>query len=316
MNKEKLTIDQNRLLINDHLIGHLGDRAILSTWLSKGTMDEIRNKLNCAIDVQTKQKKTQPSTTAIPGVKHTIAIASGKGGVGKSTLTIQLARQLSQSGARVGILDADIYGPSLNIFFPCTDVKLNGDKWQPYECDNLQLMSLAYVVAQPDAMAWRGPMAGKALLQLALQTNWKQLDYLLIDLPPGTGDVTLTMAQKLAIHAVLLVTHEHSLSQADLIRAASMFKKLNIPMLGYITNMSYIHCPHCKKSIKPFKQGNMNITTNHLGQYPWSEKAQMGQIDHNFYNLADHIMIAYDKIDDAKSQRINIPIQTGGKNGN
>lgn len=312
MNKENIKIHQDIIYINDHKVGHFDGMIHLNTWLSKGTMDCLSKQLKSTINVKTKQKQSLQNASPIPGVKHAIAVASGKGGVGKSTITMQLARQLAIAGARVGILDADIYGPSLNIFFPNDKIHIQGDKWQPYTHDNLQLMSLAYVVKQPDAMAWRGPMAGKALLQLALKTQWKDVEYLLIDLPPGTGDVTLTMAQKLAINAVLMVTHDHPLSQADLIRAESMYEKLKLPMLGHITNMSHITCPHCNKSIQPFQQGTMPITSRQLGSYPWSEAAQQGKLDESFYDLADHIMIAYDMVENAKSKRINIPIQTGG----
>ena len=183
------------------------------------------------------------------GVKNIIAIASGKGGVGKSTVAVNLALALQAEGARVGILDADIYGPSLPIMLHLHDEvpeSIDGKTLEPMERFGLQVMSIGCLLKEKDqAMIWRGPMVSTALQQLFRDCQWKDLDYLIIDLPPGTGDIQLTLAQKIPVTAAIIVTTPQDVALADAKKAYHMFKKVQIPVLGLVENMSYHQCSHC-----------------------------------------------------------------------
>lgn len=190
-------------------------------------------------------------------VKKIIAVASGKGGVGKSTVAVNLALALQKEGNAVGLLDADIYGPSQPMMLGFTGERpvLQDGKLLPVMCHGLQSMSMGYLVDDNAAMVWRGPMLGKALQQLLQDTKWDALDYLIIDLPPGTGDIHLTLCQKIAITGAVIVTTPQDLALFDVKRACEMFKKLNVPILGVIENMSVYHCPQCGHDEKIFGEG-------------------------------------------------------------
>lgn len=189
----------------------------------------------------------KPGITALPQIKNIIAVASGKGGVGKSTVAINLALGLAQAGAQVGLLDADIYGPSQPTMLGAEGVKpvIKDRTIQPIRRHGLQSMSIGYLVDGDAAMMWRGPMLGKALEQLIYDTTWEGLDYLIIDLPPGTGDVQLTLCQKIPLSGAVVVTTPQDLALLDVRRACEMFNKLNVPMLGVVENMSVYHCTQC-----------------------------------------------------------------------
>lgn len=176
-----------------------------------------------------------------------IAIASGKGGVGKSTIALNLALALHQMGNQVGLLDADIYGPSQPTMLGVEDVrpKLGNRGFMPVVKYDLQTMSIGYMIDPNAPLAWRGPMLGKALEQLLFESDWPQLDYLVIDLPPGTGDVQLTLCQKIAITGAILITTPQEVALRDVTRACEMFKKLNVPILGVIENMAAYQCTQC-----------------------------------------------------------------------
>ena len=171
-----------------------------------------------------------------------IAIASGKGGVGKSTVSSSLAISLSKSGSRVGLLDADIYGPSIPRIFGLSGQSVtskDGKSFEPIECNGIQLMSIGFVQTNNDAMIWRGPMLSQAINQLLFQTNWNDLEYLIIDLPPGTGDAQLTISQKANLTGTILVTTPQNISLIDVEKSLIAFRKLDIEVLGLIENMSY-----------------------------------------------------------------------------
>lgn len=196
----------------------------------------------------------------IPGlssVKNIIAVGSGKGGVGKSTISVNLALALAKDGAKVGILDADIYGPSQPAMLGAMGKKptLAGRMLQPIERHGLQSMSIGYLIDEQAPMVWRGPMIGKALQQLLQDTHWDALDYLIIDLPPGTGDIQLTLCQKIPVSGAIIVTTPQDLALLDVRRACEMFHKLNVPILGVIENMSVYHCSHCGHEEHVFGQG-------------------------------------------------------------
>jgi len=183
-----------------------------------------------------------------PNIKFTVAVASGKGGVGKSTTAVNLALALQASGAQVGLLDADIYGPSQGQMLGVTGraSSEDGKRVQPIISYGIQSMSIAYLIDQQDAaMIWRGPMVSSALLQLYRDTLWQDLDYLIIDLPPGTGDIQLTLAQKIPLNGAVVVTTPQDIACLDARRSITMFAKVNVPVLGVVENMSTHICSEC-----------------------------------------------------------------------
>ena len=189
-------------------------------------------------------------------IKHIIAVASGKGGVGKSTTAVNLALALQHGGARVGVLDADIYGPSVPHMLGVQETPdAVGEGIMPIMAHGLQTMSIGYLVDQGNAVAWRGPMATRALQQLMRDTKWDNLDYLIIDLPPGTGDIHLTLVQKIPLTAAVIVTTPQDLALIDARRAVSLFNKVKVPVLGVIENMSYHVCSQCGHESALFGQG-------------------------------------------------------------
>lgn len=182
----------------------------------------------------------------IPGIAKVIAVGSGKGGVGKSTVSANLAVALTKLGKRVGLLDTDIYGPSIPRLFGALNQKAPVNEFNkivPIERSGVKLMSLGFLVPEDTAVVWRGPMLFKALEQFLRDVAWGDLDYLVIDLPPGTGDVPLTLAQKIQIHCGIAVTTPQNLAFADCKKALDMFGKINIPVLGVVENMSYFKLP-------------------------------------------------------------------------
>lgn len=181
-------------------------------------------------------------------VKNVIAVASGKGGVGKSTTAINLASALSLEGARVGILDADVYGPSLPTLLGTKNQQPSSPdnkNMRPIMINNLQTMSIGYLVDEDSATIWRGPMASRAFQQLYNETLWDELDYLIVDMPPGTGDIQLTLAQNMPVTAAVIVTTPQDLALADAIKGIAMFNKVDINVLGIVENMSYYNCSQC-----------------------------------------------------------------------
>ena len=205
---------------------------------------------------------------AMPNVKNIIAVASGKGGVGKSTTSINLALALKTLGANVGVLDADIYGPSMPIMLGMQGKNpetIDKKTILPIESHGLQSMSIGYLVKPEQAMVWRGPMASGALQQLINDTQWKDLDYLIIDLPPGTGDIQLTMAQKIPVTAALVVTTPQDIALADARKAVTMFNKVSVPVLGVVENMATHTCSNCGHEEHIFGQGGGDALAKEIG---------------------------------------------------
>ncbi len=189
----------------------------------------------------------QRGVQLLPRVKNVIAIASGKGGVGKSTTAVNLALALAAEGARVGILDADIYGPSQPMMLGISGrpESADGQTMEPMENHGVQVMSIGFLVDDDQAMIWRGPMATQALDQLLRQTNWADLDYLLVDMPPGTGDIALTLSQRVPLTGAVIVTTPQDIALIDARKGLSMFQKVGVPILGIVENMAVYCCPNC-----------------------------------------------------------------------
>ena len=192
-----------------------------------------------------------------PAIKNIIVIASGKGGVGKSTVAVNIALALAMEGAKVGLLDADIYGPSQPAMLGAEGERpiFKDKSFLPVIRHGIQSMSIGYLIDQDTPMIWRGPMIGKAMHQLLYDTQWEALDYLIIDLPPGTGDIQLSLCQKVPVSGAVMVTTPQDLALLDVRRACEMFKKLNVSILGIVENMSGYHCPACGHHEAIFGQG-------------------------------------------------------------
>jgi ATP-binding protein involved in chromosome partitioning len=203
----------------------------------------------------------------IPGVAAVIAVASGKGGVGKSTTALNLALGLRDLGLRVGLLDADIYGPSVPRLTGIHDKpELNDDrKMIPIQRFGLSIMSIGFLVAEDTAMIWRGPMVMSAITQMLRDVAWGTLDILVVDMPPGTGDAQLTLAQNVPLKGAVIISTPQDLSLIDARRGLAMFKKVNVPVLGIVENMSYFQCPHCGTRSDIFGHGGARHEAERLG---------------------------------------------------
>jgi ATP-binding protein involved in chromosome partitioning len=189
----------------------------------------------------------QRGVPLVPGVKNIIAVASGKGGVGKSTTAVNLALALAAEGATVGLLDADIYGPSQPMMTGTSGKPetLDGKLMEPKQNHGLQVNSIGFLVSDDQAMVWRGPMASQALEQLTMQTRWQDVDYLVVDMPPGTGDIQLTLAQKVPVTGAVIVTTPQDIALIDAKKGIKMFEKVNVPILGLVENMAMHVCSNC-----------------------------------------------------------------------
>ncbi|MBL8339117.1 MAG: iron-sulfur cluster carrier protein ApbC [Rhodoferax sp.] len=245
---------------------------------------------NVSVQLQVKivPHAVQRGVQLLPGVKNIVAVASGKGGVGKSTTAVNLALALAAEGARVGVLDADIYGPSIPMMLGVQDKpeSADGKTMEPLQNHGVQLMSIGLLVAPDEAMIWRGPMATQALEQLLRQTNWQDLDYLIVDMPPGTGDIQLTLSQRVPLTGAVIVTTPQDIALLDARKGIKMFQKVGVPILGIVENMAVHVCSQCGHAEHVFgADGGRRMAAeygmDYLGALPLSmqirEQADSGQ---------------------------------------
>jgi ATP-binding protein involved in chromosome partitioning len=220
--------------------------------------------------------------TILPHVKDVIAVASGKGGVGKSTVAVNLALSLQKQGLRVGLLDADIYGPSIPMLLGLRDQKPEQENEYliPLEAHGLKVMSMGFLVKEDAPMVWRGPMVQSALLQMVRDVRWGELDVLLIDMPPGTGDTQLTIAQRIKLSGAVIVSTPQDVALLDTVKGVHMFEKVAVPIFGIVENMSFFNCPHCGNDSDIFgkhgaKQRAAELNVDFLGEVPINIELRM-----------------------------------------
>src|SRR5919109_356971 len=224
-----------------------------------------------AVDVQmTANVRSAPAPETgrppLPGVKNVIAVGAGKGGVGKTTVAVNLALALAKCGSRVGLLDGDIYGPNVPIMLGLnTQLTTDGQRIVPAEKHGVQVISIGFLTSEDAPVIWRGPMLHGAIQQFFREVAWKDLDYLIVDMPPGTGDVALSLSQTVPVVGAIVVTTPQQVSLADSRRAVRMYQKLNIPTLGLVENMSYYACPNCHHEADIFGHGGGEQLAGNMG---------------------------------------------------
>jgi ATP-binding protein involved in chromosome partitioning len=258
-------------------------------------IDAIKNEHPSLKEIHLNIQTTKPVVSAdndpkkdalLPGVKNTIAIASGKGGVGKSTVAVNLAVALAKTGAKVGLIDADIYGPSIPLMLgvnkkPRIFKTDSGNKMEPVESYGLKLISIGFLISDKDPVIWRGPMASGAIKQFMSDVEWGELDYLIFDMPPGTGDIQLTLVQTIPLTGSIIVTTPQNVSLIDARKALKMFNRVNVPVLGIVENMSYFIAPDTGNRYDIFGAGGgeklaAELQTNFLGEIPIDTRIREG----------------------------------------
>jgi len=245
----KVTLGFPAAGIADDLAQHAADRVVADTDLSTA---------NVQVGWKVRAHAVQGALEPLANVKNVIAVGSGKGGVGKSTTAVNLALALVAEGARAGVMDADIYGPSQPRMLGVTGADVestDGKTMEPIEAHGVQIVSMGFLVDEDQPMIWRGPMVTQALQQLMFQTNWNELDYLIVDLPPGTGDAQLTLTQKAPLAGAIIITTPQDIALLDARKGLKMFEKVNVPVLGVIENMSTHVCSECGHEEPIFGEG-------------------------------------------------------------
>jgi len=234
------------------------------------------------IELMTPNQPGQPPKMPIPGVRNLIAVGSGKGGVGKTTVAVNLAVGLGALGYRAGLMDADVYGPNVPLMMGVNRTPMaSGDRIQPLEQFGVKLMSMGFLNPGDKPLVWRGPMLHSVVQQFLRGVDWGELDYLVIDLPPGTGDVQLSLIQTAPITGAIVVTTPSDVSLEDARKAVHMFHQVRVPILGIVENMSFLNCPHCHERIDVFSYGGGRRTAaemqvNFLGELPLDPQVRIG----------------------------------------
>jgi len=259
-----------------------------------GEISDLKN-FDMNVTAKVMEGRSLDADTGMASVKNIIGVASGKGGVGKSTVSLNLALALSQTGAKVGLLDADIYGPSIPLMLGMKDgyMEVEDNKLQPAESNGLKVVSFGFFAEQShQAAIYRGPIISGILKQFLVDTNWSDLDYLIVDLPPGTGDIPLTLAQTIPITGILVVTTPQDVASNVAVKAIGMFEKLNVPIIGVVENMSHFICPKCDEKHYVFGNGGAKKISEQfkmpfLGEIPLNSGIMSGS------DLGKPIMIAH-----------------------
>ncbi len=240
-------------------------------------------KVDVEVGAEVPQSKKLPDKSPIPGIRNTIAVASGKGGVGKSTVAVNLALSLAATGSRVGLLDADVYGPSIPLMMGIHENPgaTEDEKLIPIENHGVKLMSVGFMLDEETPLIWRGPLVMQLIKQFLTGVVWGELDYLVIDLPPGTGDVQLTLVQTIPLTGAVIVTTPQDIALLDARRAIKMFSEVKVPVIGIIENMSVFVCPKCGEKTEIFSHGGGEKTSERynvplLGQLPLDLKTREG----------------------------------------
>lgn len=287
---KKFELSDSRLNL-DLSIAYSGDqdiRQIIVDQLKKdyNNLDEINLSISSRTSSQISTHKDPKKDAILPGVKNTIAVASGKGGVGKSTVAVNLAVALAKDGAQVGLIDADIYGPSIPLMLGTFDrpkvyQEANSVKMIPLEKYGVKFISIGSLVDDKAPVIWRGPMASGAIKQFMTDVEWGELDYLIFDLPPGTGDIQLTLVQTIPLTGAVIVTTPQEVSLIDARKALKMFERVNVPVLGVVENMSYFIAPDTGKKYDIFGSGggekiSEELNTPFLGGIPIDPRIRVG----------------------------------------
>jgi len=273
-------------LVETSLVQHLkveGDKLFLTLKLPAAeppnakplNKEALRQSLDAALgkvpglrrfQISWEQEKGEPEDM-LPGVGHILLVGAGKGGVGKSTIALNVACALAKAGERVGLLDADFYGPSLPLMSGVKEAPYSkdGQTMEPLEAHGLKMISIGFLVEAEQALIWRGPMLHAALSQLMRDVNWGELDWMVVDLPPGTGDVVLSIAQHIRPTGALLVSTPQKVALADVLRAKQMFERMQVPILGIVENMSHFICPCCNTETPVFDKGGARAAAERMG---------------------------------------------------
>lgn len=276
---KNITIEMD-IRTNDEKIVKEIESTIISA-IQKST-PEYEIKINNQPGTVQSAGAPQPKPDYLPNVKYKIAVASGKGGVGKSTVSVNLAVSLAQLGFKVGLLDADIYGPSIPLMLGVkSKPEYDGKKLTPIQQYGVNLMSLGFMMDGDEAVIWRGPLVTKAIQQLMQDVNWGELDFMIFDMPPGTGDAQLTLSQSITLDGAVIVSTPQDVALIDAVKGVNMFKKVNVPILGVVENMSYFACPHCGERTDIFASGGVEreckrIKVDLLGEIPLDVQIRIG----------------------------------------
>ena len=246
-----------------------GASAETAARLLKEARDAVRKLPGCTdVEALPSPAPAREAAPLLPDVASVIAVASGKGGVGKSTVAVNLAVALARSGSAVGLMDADVYGPSIPMMMGIKEVPAFDEtrtRIIPFERHGVRIMSLGFFLGADEAVIWRGPMVMKAVEQLLRDVAWGKLDVLVVDMPPGTGDAQLTLSQKANLTGAVIVTTPQDVALADAIKGVAMFRKVGVPILGIVENMSYFACPHCGTRTDIFGHGGGRAEAERLG---------------------------------------------------